>query len=302
MSKKLALWLLTALLVALPTALSAETLQNGVDLWTTPADGRTFVDFAHDPLPAGFFCPGSEPFAGRVVFRGVPIDTRPRGAFGNADTIIQRLDDAVFVPQTGRRAARTLVRQGDGRVEPQSFQGHLVATTRVQVAALRFESLKPIRTNCGTFRVTAGLHGDQPITEMLVIRDDEQGGRFYAPLSLVTKLTFTPTDGGLAVDLVRGVDFPARSNAVWSFAPKDERPQVAGFVRVDVDGDRRPDVFLPGTSNFAAGWKNGEPRIGDDFAQASSGSEWYCEQPLDPTVPHSEEPDPNHCHNTQPGH
>ncbi|MEM7049561.1 MAG: hypothetical protein AAF604_07880 [Acidobacteriota bacterium] len=301
-------WLFLAALILSLTAFgaSAETVASGLDLWTTQGNGQTFVDFASNPLPAGFFCPGSEAFSGQIVFRGVPIPTRPRGALGKADTIIHRLDDAVFVP--GRAATRTTIREVDGRITEMGFRGQLVASTRIQVRALRFAGVNPIVTNCGTFRVTAGLHGEQPVTTMLMIRDDEQGGRFFSPLSLVTKLTFTPEDGGLAVELVKQINFPARPDAVWSFRPEANRPRVEGFVRVDTDGDNRVDTFLPGTSNFAAGFKaNGGVTVGDDHASANRDyvpycdgvGTWYAEhchgttpvfEQANPTQPHTFEP------------
>ena len=38
-----------------------------------------------------------------------------------------------------------------------------------------------------------------------------------------------------------------------SLAGEEHRAEVAGFVRVDADGDGALDTYLPGTSNFFAG-------------------------------------------------
>src|SRR5262245_45528254 len=84
------------LLIALPVAAADRVVQSGLDLWLTPGDGKTFIDFSRAPLPAGFFCFKSEAFAERIVFRGVPIVTGEPGALGRTDTIVERLDDAVF--------------------------------------------------------------------------------------------------------------------------------------------------------------------------------------------------------------
>ena len=46
-------------------------IQRGIDVFTTLADGKTFYDFAYDPIPAGFFCKSSKPFRGRVAFKGL---------------------------------------------------------------------------------------------------------------------------------------------------------------------------------------------------------------------------------------
>src|SRR4029079_13519646 len=113
-------------LAALPAAAADRVIYNGVDLWNTPGGGTTFANFARNPIPAGFFCEKSEPFSGRIVFRGVPVATGTPGALGKTDTIVQRLDDAVF-------------------------NKNGVAGTRVQVRAMTFESVAPVATACGPF-------------------------------------------------------------------------------------------------------------------------------------------------------
>lgn len=72
-----------------------EDVFAGHDLWTTPPGGavETFGTGA-EPIPAGFFGPGSDPFFGEVVFQGVPIELYEGQPTGGADTIVQRLDDA----------------------------------------------------------------------------------------------------------------------------------------------------------------------------------------------------------------
>jgi hypothetical protein len=203
-----------------------RVIQNGIDVWMTPGDGSTFVDFAKNPIPAGFFCSSSAPFTGKVAFRGVPIVTGTPGALRNADTIVQRLDDAVF----------------DKRG---------VATTRIQVRALSLASIEPISTVCGKFDLSVSLDGVQPTTRMRIIRDNDNGGRFFAPLSLNTKVTFTPVGrAGEALELALPVRFAATPNVPWSSRGS---AMLAGFVLADTDGDRSPDTYLPGTSNFTAG-------------------------------------------------
>ena len=57
----------------------------GNDEFETAGDGETFHDFGGDPIDANFFGPGSNPFSGIVILKGVPL------APGSAvDTIIQR--------------------------------------------------------------------------------------------------------------------------------------------------------------------------------------------------------------------
>lgn len=233
---------------------SDRVIQNGIDTWMTKGDGSTFVNFAKNPIPAGFFCPNSAPFTGKVAFRGVPIVTGTPGALGAADTIVQRLDDAEF-----------------------NFRG--VAVTRVQVRALSLQSVEPIQTGCGKFNVFMGLDGAQPVTRMRIIRDNEEGGRFSAPLSLNAKARFTPVGRASreTLEIPVSVRFRATPNVPWRI--KTAAPQPAGFVLVDTDGDRVADTYLPGTSNFIAGAgrpaAHGKPGVA---IEAAEGGQWYCHE------------------------
>jgi hypothetical protein len=244
-------------LLALPAAAGNGVIAGGIDLWSTPANGSTFVDFSRNPLPADFFCLGSAPFDGRIVFQGVPVATRPARALGNADTIVQRLDDAVFT-RTFDPALAFDLRGLDGtvrRVGAAFFRGQEVATTRIQVKALSFAAIEPVSTGCGRYRVTASLAGEQPVTRMIMVREGERGGRFYAPLALNVRLTFTPVRGGTPVAVVREISFPAKPLSLWTDDPAALGVRREGLVSVDTDFNGKVDTVLPGTSNFAAGFK-----------------------------------------------
>jgi hypothetical protein len=230
--KKALLTLVLAALVAIPAAALDQTIYNGIDLWMTLGDGSTFRDFADEPIPAGFFCAGSAPFGEKIIFRGVPVVTGNPGELGITDTIVQRLDDATFN------------RKG-------------VAHTRIQVRALSFEAVAPIKTSCGLFKVTVALDGVQPVTRMRIIRDDELGGRFLSPIWVNVKLMFTPVGRvrtGETLELTRSLRFAPNPQAAWSSLPPPGVRTVKGFVTVDTDGDSVPETFLPGTSNFVGGW------------------------------------------------
>jgi len=259
------LWIIAALLlIALPTFAAPRAVQSGIDPWVTPGNGRTFIDFGTMPLPAGFFCFKSEPFAGRIVFRGVPVATSEPGVLGQTDTIIQRLDEAVFT------------KRGE-------------ATTRIQVRVLHFESVLPIKTACGDFNVEVKLNGEQPITRMKIVRENANGGRFFAPIAVNGKLVFTPVGRPATeiLEVTRNVRFPADQGISWSdhFAPK--QVQRAGFVRVDTDNDRLPDTFLPGTSSsFAAGAPSRMGAGGKGPQQKYIADEFGC---------HIQPPTEGHC-------
>ncbi len=219
------------LLVALPTFAADRSIQSGVDLWATPGNGKTFIDFAKIPIPAGFFCFKSAPFRGKVVFEGIPVATAERGVLGKTDTIVQRLDEAVF-DKNG------------------------IARTRIQVRALHFQGIKPIQTACGAFNVEVRLNGPQPITSMKIVRQNEHGGRFFAPIHVNGKVVFTPVGkrSNEILEVVRNVRFPANQGIAWADRLGGKGIERAGFVLTDTDGDRAPDTYLPGTSsNFAAG-------------------------------------------------
>jgi len=221
-------------LIATPVfALDAlePVIENGSDIWQTRPDGTSVVKFGADPLPADFFCTGSEPFAGRIVMGGVPLATRPAGALGPTDTIVQRLDDAVF--------------NEDG-----------VALSRLQVRAIQLRSVQPFRNSCGAFNVDVSLaDGEQPIGEMRIVRLGAGFGFYEADVALNVKISFTPVDRpGQTLEIVRHVDFPANRN-FWSSQPGEGGVQHDGFVRVDTDANGEVDTFIPGTSrNFAPGW------------------------------------------------
>jgi hypothetical protein len=226
-----ALWAIALVGFASVPSFSADrVIYNGIDLWRTIPNGVTYADFLRNPLPAGFFCWKSEPFSGRINFKGVPVATNVPGALGSADTILQRLDDATF----NKRG---------------------VARTRLQVRSLNFESVAPVQTACGAFIAKVALDGEQPLTEMRIIRENAKGGRFIAPISVNVKISFTPVGRPAAepLEVRKSLRFPAAKNQRWEYVSPQETNRIPGFLLVDTDGDRTPDTYLPGTSNFGVG-------------------------------------------------
>lgn len=220
--------LVLACALAVPALAADRVIANGIDLWVTPGDGTTFADFSIETIPAGFFCAGSPAFTGRVPLKGIPIASG--GVVGVADTIIQRLDNATF----NKRG---------------------VATTRIQMRAMQFESVAPVKTACGDFKLRVTLDGQQPTTTMRIVRDNEEGGRFFAPIWVNVKLSFEPIGRATteALEIRKALRFPPAPNAQWTINRGPIKPALTGFVKVDTDSDGVPDTFLPGVSNFAAG-------------------------------------------------
>lgn len=229
--KRSAIWLaLVAALIALPSAAIDNVIYQGIDIFRTPDDGSSFMNFSKQPIPAGFFCPGSEPFTGKVLWKGVPVATGLPGELGRTDTIVQRLDDAPF-----------------------NKKG--IANTRIQIRALQLESVEPIKTTCGSFKVRVVLDGPQPITTMRIVRVGKYGGRFLARLALRAKFVFIPVSGGEQLELPpHEIRFPVNPRFTWAYQSNTKALTKRSGVMVDTNFDSVPDTFLPGTSNFAAGW------------------------------------------------
>lgn len=223
--------LAVALLFALPGFARVNTIERGIDVWYTPGDGTTFVDFSKIPIPKGFFCSGSAPFTGKVVLRGRPLATGVPGELGGADTIVQRFDDA-------------------------SFDKSGVATTRIQLRALQMEGVAPIKTSCGDYHVRVVLNGKQQTTRMRIIREGEVSGRFEAPIRVNFKMTFQPLNAASPrpLELFHSFQLQPAANATWATVTKKRPASNASTVVVDTNGDHVPDTYLPKTSgNFLAG-------------------------------------------------
>lgn len=222
--------LVASLLLGL-SPLSADTvIQRGIDVFSTRGDGKTFYDFSQRPIPAGFFCQSSKPFTGRVEFQGLPLTTDPPGRLRSIDTVIERLDDAAFDDKG-------------------------IATTRIRFQALSLVSIKPIKTACGAFHVYLSLGGKQRVTTMTILRTQENGGHFSAPLAVDVKMAFIPvkparTKSARKLELPGRVTFPA-TRQPWSLKP-DTVKSVSAMV-IDANGDLTPETPISGTSNFLAG-------------------------------------------------
>ncbi len=239
-------------LVAVPCMAADEVIRAGIDPFITHVQ-RSFTDLDVNPIPAGFFCPGSKAVTGKIYFRGVPLATEPAGVLGAADTIIQRLDDAVF-DEKG------------------------IAHTRIQMRALSMMSSKPIRTSCGSYNVFVSLAGEQKISpphHMTIVRETENGGYFLSEFTVKFRLSFVPVSGnGPVRELVRSTIFRGGSDHKWANQPGQGGISFAGAVKVDTNGDGRADTVLPGTSNFAMGWRVTEGPNGSlDYAAADFDSQ-----------------------------
>ncbi|HEX6898274.1 MAG TPA: hypothetical protein VF789_01110 [Thermoanaerobaculia bacterium] len=254
-------------LLAVPAG-AAEGIESGADLWHS-VTGYTFSSFTEDPIPAGFFCPSSKPFSGIIQLEGSPLATAPAGALGDIDTIVRRLDKGVF-----------------------NEKGE--ATTRIQLMALSLASVKPIETECGQYDVTASLGGEQPVTEMKIVRTSDDGGFYVAPLELNVKVVFTPVSGkGERRELTHRVSLGPGHQSYWAYnrgsaAKVAEAARRTGTIKVDTDGDLAPDTLVPALGNFVAGFDPAaiaSPSPELCKAESCHCARWMTAEDGDPYVP-----------------
>jgi hypothetical protein len=243
--------LVTALLLSISPLSAADNtvIKRGIDVFTTTANGKTFYDFAKNPIPAGFFCEGSAAYTGRVALRGLPIETETPGQLRGADTVVERLDDAAFN------------RNG-------------VAVTRIRLRALSLVSIAPIRTSCGDFHVYVRLADRQRVTTMRIDRTSPRGGTFSAPVAVDARMSFVPVKGRSVrkLELTGSFNLP-QIDIPWSVEGGPGMKRVASAV-IDTNGDMKPDTRLAGTSNFAPGWSP------DWIKNVVGGSCYWCEPPV----------------------
>jgi hypothetical protein len=223
-----ALVVLSLLLAALPAAAADSVIYRGIDPWTTVPE-MTFANFHSNPLPAGFFCAAFPGFAGQIWLQGVPLASDAADVLGTTDTIVERLDDAVF-NKSG------------------------IARTRVRVRALQLVGIESFKTVCGDYDVKVTLDGEQPISRMRILRENAQGGRFFVPLALNVKFTFTRVDNpSEQLEFSYPVRFAVSPHHQWTYRKLTPgAKQRVARVTVDTDWDGTPDTPLPGTSNFDA--------------------------------------------------
>ena len=219
----------------------------GDDGWVT-APGGAMSDFSGPcpPIPAGFFGPGSPPFAGIITFEGQPLATTPAGALGETDTII-------------RRTAATMP------LDVMGVGPNFMDTVPVEIVALRLRSTVPITIpGFGTWNVEAYLSVTtaQIAASLTISRDCPDGGSFMGTINVTARLVFTPTGGGAAIVLDPAPLKSFSSACSWAipFGPGGFDPAtllidpLPAGVGVDGDGNGTFETLTLGDSpNFRAG-------------------------------------------------
>lgn len=211
-------------------ATAAQTVEEGLDFWKTPADGAELTfDF-----PADFFCPGSPAIIGlRVALVGDPVVASKN--LGGTDTVLRRTGDAVF--------------------------SHSVAQTGLKIVALGLRSLTSFSVNCDGVttlwktKVSLQPGVTQPTGSITITRDNASGGTFDASFGVKAQAEFTNAADSTDVrgPLLRQ-DTIVTSGACWSYTPLTTHVVCPDPPTVDTDCDEVPDLALDvGTTNFFPG-------------------------------------------------
>jgi len=222
---------------------SPVIINPGMDLWTTPPGGVSYQEFPpSNPLPPGFFGPGSDPFIGHLELQGDPLQTMPPGILGPADTIVVR-------PQIAELPSNNIV--------------------PVQIVALSLVSIQPITVTYDggqnpelwDVRVSLSSSNAQPQGQIIIQAGpcDNGGGTFESTLPVLPRFVFTRVGDGSNVVVDPGPPIIFQSaDGFWL-------PHDPGFgvvtapgdsFQVDHDGnpDTPPRELLPlGPYNFYPG-------------------------------------------------
>ena len=211
----------------------------GEDAWQTTPGGGTSADFASQPIPAGFFYPGSDPFVGQVCLQGEPLETQPPLLLGATDTIVRRLTDT------------PPLNMGDSAQVP------------IELVALNLVSCQPLIVTgagqCQEWHLRVCPDGPQPIGQMLIRRLCPDGGTFSTDLPIQARLVFTRESDGLQHIMPAPPDMLQAQGSVWTYIGGP-----GGFNPDDQNQDRiqpgvqflqcgQPGMTLMGQSNFRPG-------------------------------------------------
>jgi hypothetical protein len=188
-------WLLVlaaSVLLALP-APAAGDVPPGFDLFETDPEATVFSFREEFTIPPNFFDTGSEPFQGDVNFAGRPLGTFQQRDVGDADTVVQRPQQATLPPSG----------QGGSDIIP------------IDLVALNLVSVQPIRVGMqqgpdrffDIFVEISEARSSQG--EMRILQQSSAGGMFDSRLQVFPRFTFVPLDGGSSRTLDTGMGQPS---------------------------------------------------------------------------------------------
>ncbi len=171
-------------LVSVPRAQASGPVPAGDDIWGTPCGGGAYVDFSANPIPPGYFGPGSDAFSGQIQVGGDP--------------------NQIFInppPQPNGAAVDTIVRRG-GTTDP-LFGCGSTETVPIEIVALSLVSCAPITVTYGggpsqQWDVQVCLDGQpQPQGFMVINHECQNGGSYNSSLPVNVQLTFVDPAVGI---------------------------------------------------------------------------------------------------------
>lgn len=154
-----------------------STEKTPQDYWQTAAGGTTSQDFSQTPLPAGFFDHNGrscEAFTGAASFVGTAVN---EGALGQADTIVNRLDDPISLH------------------DPVGT----VNSVEIEISALSMQSIDPVIVLCDGAETQWDVFvqlSDTPAPRgtLKATKEHQNGGTAESVLFVLPKLVFTNRD------------------------------------------------------------------------------------------------------------
>ena len=159
-------------------AAAPNIVPGGFDLFETDPEQTVFRFQGQTQIPPNFFAPGSQGFQGDVEFGGVPIIKFQGKPTGDADTVVQRKEDA-NVPATPSNS---------GPVPIELVQLSLVGMAPIAVKVGSQTQLWDVRAKLSPSRPSTGT--------MSIQRSSDGGGTFDSQLRVYPRFTFTRLSDG----------------------------------------------------------------------------------------------------------
>jgi hypothetical protein len=242
--------MITALLSGGP---ASSRVYWGNTMPTHPQSGQplTFADLRNQPIPADFFGPGSQPFAGQIILGGVVFSP---GVSGNADTMVRWPEDPVF---------------------PAGPLPVTAAPVCVELSVLQLRSVSPIEVMVNgqptLWEVEVGLSIlPGPPGMMTATKTHPNGGTFDAMLPVLPRFVFTQ----VGVADVRILDWGVEGIPPILFQTA-QAPWVHGV-------DPALGIVVPSGTNFVPGVEQ-EPVTGVQTPRATT----YADSPAPTTFSHT---------------
>lgn len=244
------------------------TLVPGEDAYSVLSDvpmqqGRTRLDFALSPIPAGAIAPGSDAFSGVALLEAAPIATLPADGLEDSSLVVRRLASSA----------------------PLAIGGSDVVPARV--VALRLRTSVPILVTFGggsaaayDLAVTVSRVQPQPPGSVSMTVTHADGGVLNLQLPTLLALDFTASGGAVSSLDPYGPVVLATDATPWALAsgPAGFTPASLGIlpvapgVQVDGDANGSFEYTTIGSSSLVTG-------VARDCMGVFGGISGHCDSP-----------------------